>query len=225
MSMVAQTLGLVAPTAAVEEPKKVGENEGEKANVKAKKAEWKLDKEQIDSMLALELTNSNPLNYKLEFPLASFVEKISKIKKLKTQFEASIKDFDAGQMTTPKQWTWAYLVAKSFGNQAKAGECVEQVEKWLLDAHEFKAEGTSIPDELALTAMAKLLETEGSNNDLAIRILERAESIAKDIQQPELARSLRCEVAVRISKTDPAKCRSILSSTLDELFPPIAVKD
>ena len=170
-------------------------------------------------MLALELTHTNPLDFKIEFPFASLVDKISKNRKARTQFEALLKDFEASQLTTPKEWTWAFLVAKSFGNPSKASDCVEQVSKWLQNVKEFKADGVSMPDELALTAMAKQLESEGSNNDLAIRLLQRAESIAVQINQPDLARSLRCDLAVRISKTDPALCKSILSSTLDELFP------
>ena len=222
MNLVAQTLGLVIPTP---EPEASKEGNSSDSKSKPKPAELKLEQDQIDSMLTLELSHSNPLSYKLEFPLASLVEVISKSKKSKAKFETMAKDFDTSRLTTPKQWTWAFLVAKAMGNQATANECVELAKKWLPTAPEFKADGTTIPDELALASMAKLLETEGDNNDLAIRILERAESIASQIKQPELARSLRCEVAVRISKTDPAKCKSILISTLDELFPPKAGKE
>ena len=224
MSLVGQTLGLAIAPPEAEPPKEPDETV---ANTKLKpmSAELRLDQEQIDSMLTLELTNSNPLSYKIDFPLASLVDGISKSKKSKAKFEALIKDFDTSKLTNPKQWTWAYLVAKSFGNQEKASQCVELVAKWLPSAPEFKVEGTSLPDELALTSMAKLLETEGPNNDLAVRILERAESIATQINKPEFARSLRCEVATRISQTDPEKCKSILSKTLDELFPKKAVKE
>jgi len=217
LSMVSQSLGLVTKgsTTAPTTP----ELEENKSKTKPKAVELKLDKDQIESMLELELTHTNPLDYKIEFPFASLVDKNSKNRKAKTQFEALLKDFDASQLTTPKQWTWAFLVAKSFGNQSKADECVERVTIWLKIAPEFKADGTSLPDELALSAMAKQLESDGSNNDLAIRLLQRAESIAVKINQPDLARSLRCDLAVRIAKTDPARCKSILSSTLDELFP------
>ena len=165
------------------------------------------------------------MNYKLEFPLTSLVEGISKSKKSKAKFESLITDFEANQLTTPKQWTWAFLVAKSFSNQEKANQCVERVAKWLSSAPEFQPDGTAIPDELVLVSMAKQLETEGPNNDLAIRILERAESIAMQIKKPEFARSLRCELATRIGKTNPEKCKRILGSTLDELFPKKAVKE
>lgn len=222
LSLVGQTLGLVIATPESETSK---ESEETATKTKPKPAELKLDQEQIDSMLMLELTSSNPLNYKLDFPLASLVEGISKSKKSKAKFEGMIKDFDTSKLTTPKQWTWAFLVAKSFGNQEKANQCVELVAKWLPTASEFKADGTALPDELALASLAKQLETEGPNNDLAIRILVRAESIAMQINKPEFARSLRCEVATRISKTDPEKCKSILSSTLEELFPKKAVKE
>ena len=217
LSLVSQSLGLVTTvsTIAPTTPKQ----EDNKSKTKPNAAELKLDRDQIESMLALELTHTNPLDFKIEFPFASLVDKISKNRKARTQFEALLKDFEASQLTTPKEWTWAFLVAKSFGNPSKASDCVEQVSKWLQNVKEFKADGVSMPDELALTAMAKQLESEGSNNDLAIRLLQRAESIAVQINQPDLARSLRCELAVRISKTDPALCKSILSSTLDELFP------
>ena len=230
LSLVCQTLGL--PSVASADDKNAndktahdGESKNEEKQNRKRKTELKLDKEQLDGMLALEITHSNPLNYKIEFPMTSFVEKISKNKKSKSQLEDSMKDFDASKLSGPKQWTWAYLVAKSFGNQTKAAECVDLVSKWIGDTPETKAEGTAIPDELALVAMAKLLETEGSNNDLAVRILERCESIAVQIKKPELARSLRCDQAVRISKADPAKCKSILFATLDELYPTKAGKE
>ncbi len=216
MYLVGQTLGLASAQDSTELPK---ESEAGNAKSKPTPVGMRLSKDQIDSMLALEITNTNPLNHKVDFPLSSLVEVISKSRKPKENFDALIKDFDVNQLTAPKQFAWAFMVARSFGNQDKASECVEQVAKWLSNAPEFKATGTSVPDELAVTTMAKLLEKEGFNNDLAVRLLKRGEAIAIQIKQPELARSLRCELAMRINKTDPAQCKLILSSTLDELFP------
>ena len=215
MYLVGQTLGLASEDA-TELPKKF---EAGDAKSKPKPAGLRLSKDQIDSMLALEITSTNPLSHKVDFPLSSLVAEISKSRKSKENFNGLIGDYDVNQLRAPKQFAWAFMVARSFGNQEKASECVEQVAKWLSSAPEFKATGTSVPDELAVTAMAKFLEKEGANNDLALRLLERGEAIAVQIKQPDLARSLRCELALRINKTDPAQCKRLLSSTLDELFP------
>ena len=207
ISLVGQTLGLTI-TSPEAQTLKEPEETSATTKAKSKRAELKLDQEQIDSMLMLELTSSNPLSYKLDFPLAALVEGISKSKKSKAKFEGMVKDFDTSKLTTPKQWTWAFLVAKSFGNQEKASQCVDLVAKWLPTAPEFKADGTALPDELSLTSIAKQLEIDGPNNDLAIRILERAESIATQINKPNLRDRCVANWLRELAKPTPKNARA-----------------
>jgi tetratricopeptide (TPR) repeat protein len=207
-ALISQTLGTPADLA----PVQVDQTQENKAKAVVDIAE-------VDDLLSLELSNTHSLDYTVDIPLVGLVDKIAKTPSLKTRINAAVAKVDVTKLVDPQQIAWTYVVAKSGGNDAIAAACVSQAAKFLDAQPDQTFEERSLPKELALIIMAKRLSKEGLENDLALKVFQRSESIAKQTKQMELARTLRCNVAERLASSDPTRSKSMLMELLDEIMP------
>jgi hypothetical protein len=172
----------------------------------------------VESLLGLEITHTHSLDYSIEIPMATLVDKLAKTTTQKIKMQKALEQVDVASLKDPKKISWTYLVANAVGSKPIADACVERA-KALEISSDQPLDDKNLPSELALVLIATRMSKEGAENEIATRILERSEAFAKTIKQPDLARTLRIKIAERIAKSEPAKSKAIFQEVLDELMP------